>query len=90
MLRVQRERIGESQFPSVREYRALYGLTRERLGKLDRRVVIIHPGPVNWGVEMDFEVADFPQALIMNQVTNGVAVRMAVLFMLAGEHGEED
>ncbi|MFO7674784.1 MAG: aspartate carbamoyltransferase catalytic subunit [bacterium] len=90
MLRVQNERIGASLFPSVREYRALYGLTRERLARLDKSVVVIHPGPVNWGVEMDYEVSDFPQALIMNQVTNGVAVRMAVLYLLAGGHAEED
>jgi len=89
MLRVQRERMGSSLFPSVREYRALFGLTRDRLGKLDRSAVIIHPGPVNWGVEMDYEVAEFPQAMIMNQVTNGVAVRMAVLFLLAGGKYEE-
>ncbi len=84
MLRVQTERIGSSQFPSVREYRALYGLTRERLAGLGESVVVTHPGPVNWGVEMDFEVAEFPQSLILNQVTNGVAVRMAVLYLLAG------
>ncbi|MFO7638195.1 MAG: aspartate carbamoyltransferase catalytic subunit [bacterium] len=90
MLRVQRERSGTSLFPSVREYRALYGLTRERLARLDKSVLVIHPGPVNWGVEMDYEVADFPQALIMNQVTNGVAVRMAVLYLLAGGYADED
>ncbi len=84
MLRVQAERIGSSLFPTVREYRQLYGLTRERLAKLDKSVVITHPGPVNWGVEMDYEVSDLPQSLLMNQVTNGVAVRMAVLYLLAG------
>lgn len=91
MLRVQTERISSSLFPSVREYRALYGLTAERLAELDKSVVILHPGPVNWGVEMDFEVAELPQALILNQVTNGVAVRMAVLYLLAGGHaGDTD
>jgi aspartate carbamoyltransferase catalytic subunit len=90
MLRVQNERIGASLFPSVREYRSLFGLTHDRLARLDRAVVVIHPGPVNWGVEMDYEVADFPHALIMNQVTNGVAVRMAVLYLLAGGHADED
>jgi aspartate carbamoyltransferase catalytic subunit len=84
MLRVQQERITSSSFPSVREYRALYGLTAERLKKLAPEVVITHPGPVNWGVEMDFDVADFSQTLVLPQVTNGVAVRMAVLFLLAG------
>jgi len=90
MLRVQNERIGAGAFPSVREYRALFGLTRERLARLARSAVVIHPGPVNWGVEMDYEVSDFPHALIMNQVTNGVAVRMAVLYLLAGGHADED
>lgn len=85
MLRVQQERISSSLFPSVREYRSLYGLTRERLARLEKSVVITHPGPVNWGVEMDYEVADLPQSLILTQVTNGVAVRMAVLYLLAKE-----
>jgi len=84
MLRVQQERITSSSFPSVREYRALYGLTAERLKRLAPEVLITHPGPVNWGVEMDFDVADFSQTLILPQVTNGVAVRMAVLYLLAG------
>lgn len=84
MLRVQLERITSSTFPSVREYRQLYGLTRQRLARLDKAVVVTHPGPVNWAVEMDYDVADFPQSLILNQVRNGVAVRMAVLFLLAG------
>jgi aspartate carbamoyltransferase catalytic subunit len=89
MLRVQQERITSSSFPTVREYRALYGLTAERLRKLEPKVVITHPGPVNWGVEMDFDVADFSQTLILPQVTNGVAVRMAVLFLLAGGEQQE-
>jgi aspartate carbamoyltransferase catalytic subunit len=84
MLRVQQERLSASSFPTLREYRELYGLTAERLRRLAPEVVVTHPGPVNWGVEMDFDVAEFPQALVLNQVTNGVAVRMAVLFMLAG------
>ncbi len=88
MLRVQNERMNSGFLPSVREYRKLYGLTRERLGALSKSVVILHPGPVNWGVEMDFEVAEFPQSLILNQVTNGVAVRMAVLYLLARERAD--
>jgi aspartate carbamoyltransferase catalytic subunit len=84
MLRVQQERIGACSLPTLREYRELYGLTAERLKQLAPEVVVTHPGPVNWGVEMDFDVAEFPQALIMSQVTNGVAVRMAVLYLLAG------
>ncbi len=88
MLRVQTERISGSGFPSLREYRQLYGLTRERLATLKDSAVITHPGPVNWGVEMDYDVADLPQALILNQVKNGVAVRMAVLYLLAGGQRE--
>jgi aspartate carbamoyltransferase catalytic subunit len=88
MLRVQAERISSSSFPSLREYRQLYGLTRERLAGLDPAVVVTHPGPVNWAVEMDYDVADFPQSLIFNQVKNGVAVRMAVLYLLAGGREE--
>jgi len=88
MLRIQAERWNSGHFPSLREYRQLYGLTRERLARLDPKVVIIHPGPVNWGVEMDYDVADLPQTLIMNQVKNGVAVRMAVLYLLAGADAE--
>jgi len=88
MLRVQQERITSSSFPTVREYRAFYGLTAERLRNLAPEVVVTHPGPVNWGVEMDFDVAEFSRALVLPQVTNGVAVRMAVLFLLAGGEGE--
>jgi aspartate carbamoyltransferase catalytic subunit len=89
MLRVQLERISTSSFPSVREYRELYGLTADRLKRLRPGVVVTHPGPVNWGVEMDFEVTEHPQAVVLDQVTNGVAVRMAVLYLLAGgEHTE--
>jgi aspartate carbamoyltransferase catalytic subunit len=90
MLRVQQERITSSSFPTVREYRSLYGLTAERLRKLAPEVVVTHPGPVNWGVEMDFDVADFSRTLVLPQVTNGVAVRMAVLFLLAGGEAQQD
>ncbi len=87
MLRLQIERMSANMIPSLREYRQFYGLTRERLGRLRPEVVIIHPGPVNWGVEMDYEVKNLPQTLIMNQVKNGVAVRMAVLYLLAAGRG---
>ncbi|MEO0019894.1 MAG: aspartate carbamoyltransferase catalytic subunit [candidate division WOR-3 bacterium] len=87
MLRLQVERMGAGLIPSLREYRQFYGLTRERLSKLKPEVVIIHPGPVNWGVEMDYDVKEMPQTLILNQVKNGVAVRMAVLFLLAAGRG---
>ncbi len=93
MLRLQVERMNANFIPSLREYRQFYGLTRERLEKLREDVIIIHPGPVNWGVEMDYDVRELPQTLIMNQVNNGVAVRMAVLYLLAVGRGllnEED
>ncbi len=84
MLRVQQERIGAASFPGVREYRAFWGLTEQRLSRLRPEVVVIHPGPVNWGVEMDYAVSGFERSLILDQVTNGVAVRMAVIFLLSG------
>ncbi|MGB9742384.1 MAG: aspartate carbamoyltransferase catalytic subunit [candidate division WOR-3 bacterium] len=87
MLRLQTERMNSNFMPSLREYRQFYGLTRERLMKLRAEVVIIHPGPVNWGVEMDYDVRELPQSLILNQVKNGVAVRMAVLYLLASGRG---
>ncbi len=90
MLRLQTERMAANMIPSLREYRQFYGLTRERLAQLRRDVVIIHPGPVNWGVEMDCDVRELPQTLIMNQVKNGVAVRMAVLYLLAVGRGLVD
>lgn len=87
MLRLQAERIAGSAIPSLREYRQFFGLTRERLQRMNPETVIIHPGPVNWGVEMDYDVRELPQTLIMNQVKNGVAVRMAVLYLLAAGRG---
>ncbi len=91
MLRIQLERIGTSSFPNAREYRDYYGLTAARLSRLRPEVIVTHPGPVNWGVEMDFEVSQHPSAVVLDQVTNGVAVRMAVLFLLAGaERTEKD
>ncbi len=84
MLRVQRERMDVSYFPSIREYTRLYGLTRARLDALGRPMVILHPGPINRGVEVTSEVADSPDAIILDQVLNGVAIRMAVLYLLAG------
>ena len=70
--------------PSLREYNRVFGVTRERLAKAGREVVILHPGPMNRGVEIDSDVADGPASVILSQVTNGVAVRMAVLYLLAG------
>ena len=84
MLRVQMERQNEALFPSVREYSGLYGLTPEKLAKAGKEVIILHPGPINRGVEISPEVADGPWSLILNQVTNGVAVRMAIFYLLLG------
>lgn len=85
MLRIQFERQnGENPFPSIREYIQMFGLTRERLRKGKSDLVIMHPGPVNRGVEISPEVADGPQSVILRQVANGLAVRMAVLQLVAG------
>jgi aspartate carbamoyltransferase catalytic subunit len=84
MLRLQRERMLGGFFPSLREYHARYGLTEERVRRAAREVVILHPGPMNRGVEIASAVADGPYSVILDQVTNGVAVRMAVLYLLLG------
>ncbi len=86
-LRVQKERGGANYLPSFEDYRRSYGITSERLKLLKEDSIIMHPGPVNWGVEMDYEVLLDKRCVILEQVTNGVAVRMAVLFYLLG-HGE--
>lgn len=83
MLRVQNERMDYSYFPSTREYVMQYGLTMERLNRLDRIPLIMHPGPINRGVELSSELADSNHAIILDQVENGVAIRMAVLYLLA-------
>ena len=87
MLRVQRERQRQQYFPSVREYSRLFGLTRDRVGMLPEGCLIMHPGPMNRGVEIDSDVADLPQAVIEEQVTNGIAVRMSLLYLLLGGAG---
>ena len=84
MLRVQFERMNESFFPSVREYFRYYGLTRERAERAKSDVIIMHPGPINRGVEIATDVADGPYSVILDQVAAGVAVRMAVLYLLLG------
>ncbi len=89
MLRLQRERMSGAFLPSTREYHELYGLTVERVKKAKPDVVILHPGPMNRGVEIASEVADGPYSVILDQVTNGVAVRMAVLYLLLGGSGGE-
>jgi aspartate carbamoyltransferase catalytic subunit len=87
MLRIQLERQGKLSFPSLREYYNTFGLTRERLRRAKEGVIVMHPGPMNRGVEIASDVADGPSSLILEQVTNGVAVRMAVLYLLGGAHG---
>ena len=83
MLRVQHERQDLKYFPSIAEYRAQYGLTMEHLDALDKPIIVMHPGPINRGVEITSEVADSEHSIILEQVENGVAVRMAVLYLLA-------
>ncbi len=85
MLRVQNERMDISYFPSTREYAQQYGVTKTLLERLDKEIVIMHPGPINRGVEITSEVADSNQAIILDQVENGVAVRMAVIYLLASK-----
>jgi len=87
MLRVQRERQRLEYFPSVREYNRLFGLTATRADALPEGSLIMHPGPMNRGVEIDSDVADLPQAVIEEQVTNGIAVRMSLLYLLLGGGG---
>ena len=84
VLRIQRERMGVGLIPSIREYRKFFGITSERLNRHKKEIVIMHPGPINRGVEIDSDVADGDQAIILDQVLNGVAVRMSVLYLLLG------
>jgi aspartate carbamoyltransferase catalytic subunit len=85
MLRVQQERQRRQFFPSVREYARLYGLTRERASRLPENAMIMHPGPMNRGVEIASDVADLPQSVIEEQVTNGIAVRMSLLYLMLAD-----
>ncbi len=82
ILRIQLERKAREYFPSIREYAKYFGITKERLEKNGKDILILHPGPINRGVEIASDVADGPYQIILNQVTNGVAVRMAVLYLL--------
>ena len=84
MLRIQRERMVESFFPSLQEFNMLYGLTKKRMNSLKTGTIVMHPGPINRGVEINSEVADSKRSVILEQVSNGIYVRMAVLFLLAG------
>jgi aspartate carbamoyltransferase catalytic subunit len=89
MLRIQLERQETRFFPSLREYSRQYGLTLDMLKGLKKEVVVMHPGPINRGVEITSEVADSDQSIILSQVENGVAIRMAIMFLLAGRGLEE-
>jgi len=88
ILRLQLERMTAGYIPSLREYNRVFGVSRERLARAPRDILILHPGPMNRGVEIDSDVADGPHSVILNQVTNGVAIRMAVLYLLAGGRPE--
>jgi len=87
LLRIQHERQRKTMFPSIGEYANLFGLTKARLAKTKPDAIIMHPGPINRGVEIDSEIADCDRSVILNQVTNGLAVRMAVLFLVSGGKG---
>jgi len=87
MLRIQLERQDIQYFPSLREYTMQFGLNKEMLDNLDKEIVVMHPGPINRGVEITSDVADSKQSIILQQVENGVAVRMAVIYLLAGKIG---
>ena len=89
-LRLQKERMDDALLPSMREYRNTFGITQELLECAKDKVLIMHPGPINRGVELDSEIADGEHSVILDQVTNGVAVRMAVLFLLAGGRPNEN
>jgi len=85
MLRIQLERQDIKYFPSLREYSMQFGLTKEILDSLEKEIVVMHPGPINRGVEITSDVADSKQSVILQQVENGVAVRMAVIYLLASK-----
>ncbi|MEJ2163423.1 MAG: aspartate carbamoyltransferase catalytic subunit, partial [Robiginitalea sp.] len=85
MLRVQNERMDMSYFPTTREYARQFGINKTLLESLDKEIIIMHPGPINRGVEITSDVADSSQSIILNQVENGVAIRMAVIYLLASK-----
>ena len=89
VLRIQTERMGQGTIPSIREYRKFFGITEERFKKHNKNFVIMHPGPINRGVEIDSIIADGKQAIILDQVLNGVAIRMSILYLLLGPDEEE-
>ena len=87
ILRIQLERQDVTYFPSIREYSQYFGVNKQLLDTLDKQIVIMHPGPINRGVELDSDVADSDHSIILQQVENGVAVRMAALYLLADRRG---
>jgi aspartate carbamoyltransferase catalytic subunit len=89
MLRIQMERMQKNFFPSLREYRNLYCLTAQRIKLAKKNAIVMHPGPMNRGVEISAEVADSAKSVILKQVENGVSVRMAVLYLLLGGKDRE-
>lgn len=90
LLRIQHERQRKTMFPSIGEYTSLFGLTAARFARLKPEALIMHPGPINRGVEIDSQIADCARSLILDQVTNGLAVRMAVLFLINGGKGPQE
>jgi aspartate carbamoyltransferase catalytic subunit len=84
MLRIQQERMNAAYFPTIHEYSRRYGLNQARVNLMNQGAIVMHPGPMNRGVEITSEVADSPQSVIVEQVTNGVSVRMAVLYLMLG------
>ena len=90
ILRIQRERMGIGLIPSIREYRSTFGITIERIKKYKKEIVIMHPGPMNRGDEIDSIIADSDQAIILDQVLNGVAVRMSILYLLLGKSNNKE
>jgi aspartate carbamoyltransferase catalytic subunit len=90
LLRIQHERQRKTMFPGIGEYASVFGLTKARFAKTKPDVLIMHPGPINRGVEINSEIADCPRSVILDQVTNGLAVRMAVLFLVNGGQGPQE
>ena len=88
LLRIQHERQNSSLFPSLGEYTSMFGLNKTRASWLNPKAIIMHPGPINRGVEIDSDLADGPHSVILEQVTNGIAVRMAVLYLCSGGQPE--
>jgi aspartate carbamoyltransferase catalytic subunit len=89
LLRIQHERQAAGHFPSLGEYTGMFGLNKTRASWLNPKAIIMHPGPINRGVEIDSELADGERSVILEQVTNGIAVRMAVLYLCAGGQPEQ-